>query len=89
MTDAERLENAEAEIERLRGELVASRNILVSILRDTLLARPEVADSIVSQLAAEIARLEVVPGAPFRKEGAHRFYEEFSAQIRGLMASRH
>lgn len=75
------------EIERLRGELAALRNVLASILRDTLLTKPAVADNILRELAKEISRLETVPGHTFRKEGAQRFYKAFSALIRRAMDS--
>ena len=77
-----RLNEAEAEIKRLRGEFSAARNVFASIIRDTLLARPEVGIGIRKSLNDEIARLDkVTDGDPLLKEGAKRFYRKFSRQI--------
>ena len=79
---AGRLEKAEAEIQRLRGELIASRNVTVSIITDTLRARPEVAMKMITLMEAESVRLKLVPSKPFLKEGACRFYRAFVTAIR-------
>ena len=78
-----RLENVESEIERLRGEFVALRNVLVGALRDTFRVKPEVFDTMIRQLEAEIDRLDnladMTPTETFRKEGAQQFYREFTS----------
>ena len=68
----------DAEIERLRGELAATQNVLVGIIRDTLIAKPGVKDRMLQDIRVEIERLETVPGMTFRREGAQRFYKSFS-----------
>ena len=69
------------EIERLQGEFAALQNVFVGIIRDTIIARPEVKTNMIRDLRREIARLEAIPGMSFAKEGAQRFYKTFISLI--------
>ena len=80
---SKRLHNAEAEIERLQGEVAALSNVLVGVLRDTFIEKPEVVERMFDQLREEITRLEEAPERQFfRKEGAQRFYGRFMGLVK-------
>ena len=72
---------ARKEIERLRGELAAATNVLVGIIRDTLVARPDIALRILGENKRGIEALENQDASPFAKEGAKRFYHRYATLV--------
>lgn len=88
----DRLASVEAENARLRGEIASLRNILMGMLEDHLISRPDVVDRVIGQTEGNIRKAFLAAQSSdskiehLRKIGLVRGYRAFLSLLRKYIA---